>query len=80
MTSPTPTKFNHPLLYPLFKMSLGLVCFILSVEYAIAYVHYNESSFGILYVGDCATWFMASLILFFEGVKEAIEYLATSQV
>ena len=62
-------------LYPLFKMIIGLICLILSVEYIYAYCVYQAASFGIMYIGDAVTWFSAGGILFTEGLRSYLEVL-----
>lgn len=54
------------LLYPIFKILLGGTCFVLSVEYLIAYLGYSN----YLYLGDMLTWFGAFIVLFVEGWRD----------
>lgn len=61
------------LLYPIFKLIVGVMCLVLGVEYGWAYIVLNEASFGILYIGDMLTWLMAGAILFFEGLYSISE-------
>ena len=62
-------EFENRYLYPLFKMILGVICLILSIEYAYAFCVYQAASFGIMYIGDALTWFFAGGILFTEGLR-----------
>ncbi len=39
-------------LYPLFKMVIGIICLVLSCEYLYTYCVYEAASFGIIYIGD----------------------------
>ncbi len=39
-------------LYPLFKMVIGIICLVLSCEYLYTYCVYGAVSFGIIYIGD----------------------------
>ena len=64
--------------YPVFKIILGVVCVILGVEYAWAYVVLKAASFGILYVADAFTWLCAGTILFTEGLHTYIVTLKRS--
>lgn len=62
------TRDGPNLFYHVFKITLGAACVILGVEYAWAYCTYSASSFGILYVADTLTWFLAGGILLTEGL------------
>lgn len=50
---------GRDVIYPLFKILVGVICLILAVEYAYAYCVYQAASFGIMYIGDTLTWFFA---------------------
>ena len=65
--------------YPMFKMILGVICIILSCEYAYSYCVLNAATFGILYVGDTLTWFMAGFILFTEGLQGYLRALVAQR-
>ena len=69
----------NPVFYPLFKITIGTVCLILSVEYAISYIIYNKATFGILYIADCLAWFLASFILMGEGFMEYVQQVNSVQ-
>ena len=56
-------------LYPLFKMVIGIICLVLSCEYLYTYCVYGAVSFGIIYIGDTLAWFPAGLILFTESLQ-----------
>ena len=56
-------------LYPLFKMVIGIICLVLSCEYLYTYCVYRAVSFGIIHIGDTLAWFPADLILFTEGLQ-----------
>jgi hypothetical protein len=56
-------------LYPLFKMVIGIICLVLSCEYLYTYCVYGAVSFGIIYIGDTLAWFPVGLILFTEGLQ-----------
>jgi len=62
-------------MYPLFKMILGVICLILSIEYAYAFCIYQAASFGIMYIGDVLTWFFSGGILFTEGLHSYIQLI-----
>lgn len=62
-------------LYHLFKIIIGIICLILSVEYVYAYCVYQAASFGIMYIGDAITWFFAGGILFTEGIHHYLRAL-----
>jgi hypothetical protein len=62
-------------LYPMFKMILGVMCIILSCEYAYSYCVFNAATFGILYIGDTLTWFLSGFILFTEGLQGYLQAL-----
>ena len=62
-------------LYSMLKMIIGVMCIILSCEYAYSYCVYQAASFGILYVGDTLAWFLAGFILFTEGLQGYLHYL-----
>ena len=62
-------------LYPLFKIILGVICLILSVEYVYAFCVYQAASFGIMYIGDALTWFFSGGILFTEGLVQYLRVL-----
>ncbi len=36
------------LLYPMFKMAIGIICLVLSCEYLYTYCVYEAASFGIM--------------------------------
>jgi hypothetical protein len=57
------------ILYPMFKMAIGIICLVLSCEYLYTYCVYEAASFGILYIGDTLAWFLAGLILLTEGLQ-----------
>lgn len=66
-------------LYPLFKMVLGVICLILSLEYVYAYCVYQAASFGIMYIGDAITWFFSGGILFTEGLRSYLREIREDQ-
>ncbi len=66
-------EFENRYLYPLFKMILGVICLILSIEYAYAFCVYQAASFGIMYIGDALTWFFSGGILFTEGLHSYLQ-------
>lgn len=66
-------------LYPLFKMVLGVICLILSLEYVYAYCVYQAASFGIMYIGDAITWFFSGGILFTEGLRSYLQEIREEQ-
>jgi hypothetical protein len=66
-------ELENRYLYPLFKMVLGLICLILSLEYVYSYCVYQAASFGIMYIGDAITWFFAGGILFTEGLRSYLQ-------
>ncbi len=68
-------EIENRFLYPLFKMILGVICLILSIEYVYAYCVYQAASFGIMYIGDALTWFFAGGILFTEGLQRYLQVL-----
>ena len=68
-------EIDYRYLYPLFKMILGVICLILSIEYTYAYCVYQAASFGIMYIGDAFTWFFAGGILFTEGLQRYLQAL-----
>ncbi len=66
---------GRDVIYPLFKILVGVICLILAVEYAYAYCVYQAASFGIMYIGDTLTWFFAGGILFTEGLQDYLRVL-----
>ena len=66
-------------LYPLFKMVLGVIFLILSLEYVYAYCVYQAASFGIMYIGDAITWFFSGGILFTEGLRSYLRVIREEQ-
>ena len=72
-------EIENRYLYPLFKMVLGVICLILSIEYVYAYCVYQAASFGIMYIGDALTWFFAGGILFTEGLQGYLQALREEQ-
>ena len=70
---------SNRVLYPLFKILIGVICLILSVEYAYAYCVYQAASFGIMYIGDTLTWFFAGGILFTEGLQGYLQVIREEQ-
>ena len=73
------TGSGDRLFYPLFKMMLGVTCLILAFEYGYSFHVYQAASFGILYIGDTLTWFLAGFILFSEGFLGYINILRRPQ-
>ena len=64
-------------LYPLFKMVIGIICLVLSCEYLYTYCVYEAASFGIIYIGETLVWFLAGFILFTEGLQGYLRHLVT---
>ena len=62
-------------LYPMFKMVIGIICLVLSCEYLYTYCVYQVASFGIIYIGDTLVWFLAGFILFTEGLQMYLRIL-----
>jgi len=62
-------------LYPMFKMVIGIICLVLSCEYLYTYCVYEAASFGIIYIGDTLVWFLAGFILFTEGLQVYLRIL-----
>jgi len=50
------------LLYPLFKMVLGIVCGVLSIECYAYYYGYSPGVIKVLYLGDLTVWLLAAVI------------------
>jgi len=65
-------------LYPLFKMVIGIICLVLSCEYLYTYCVYEAASFGIIYIGDTLAWLPAGFILFTEGLQAYLRIRARS--
>ena len=63
------------ILYPMFKMAVGIICLVLSCEYLYTYCVYEAASFGIVYIGDTLAWFLAGFILFTEGLQAYLRIL-----
>ena len=57
------------------KLTLGVVCIILGIEYAWVVHAYRGASYEILYVADTFTWLFAGLILFTEGLFSYLSVL-----
>ena len=68
-------RTENKFIYPLLKIILGVICLILSIEYAYAFCVYQAASFGIMYIGDTLTWFFSGGILFTEGLQSYLEVL-----
>lgn len=66
---------GNSLLYPIFKMCLGVTCLILAIEYGYAFCVYHAASFGIFYIGDIVTWLLAGLLLFTEGLYHYLQII-----
>jgi hypothetical protein len=60
------------LLYPLFKMALGIVCGVLAFEYYAYYRGQAPGSVKALYLGDLTVWLLAALVLMSEGLREYV--------
>jgi len=60
------------LLYPLFKMVLGIVCGVLSLEYYAYYRRYSPGVVKVLYLGDLTVWLLAAAFLISEGFREYV--------
>ncbi|MFH2111186.1 MAG: hypothetical protein ABIJ47_08015 [Candidatus Bathyarchaeota archaeon] len=60
------------LLYPLFKMVLGIVCGVLAVEYYAYYRGQAPGAVKVLYLGDLTVWLLAALVLISEGLREYV--------
>lgn len=71
---------NESYFYPLIKLVLGIICLILAAEYAYTYCVYQQASFGILYIGDTLTWFLAGFVLFTEGLQGYLRAMTARRV
>jgi hypothetical protein len=60
------------LLYPLFKMVLGIVCGVLSLEYYAYYRKYSPGVVKVLYLGDLTVWLLVAVVLISEGFREYV--------
>jgi len=68
-------EIDDRVLYPMFKMVIGIICLVLSCEYLYTYCVYQAASFGIIYIGDTLVWFLAGFILFTEGLQVYLRIL-----
>ena len=66
---------DNRVLYPMFKIVIGIICLVLSCEYIYTYCVYEAESFGIVYIGDTLAWFLVGFILFTEGLQAYLRIL-----
>ena len=71
---------NENYFYFMTKLVLGIICLVLAAEYAYTYCVYQAASFGILYVGDTLTCFLAGFVLFTEGLQGYLRALMVRRV